>query len=119
MIRTTGAGSPSGLWEAIRVCVQSGREITRYASMVMYARMGEASATSGPVGGGVPVSSDWRDWRNWPDEREARKHAVIRDVEELLQEAIIMRDDATRRQMMCALSNLTCDLSTVIRVRSG
>lgn len=119
IIRTSRAGPPSGISWVARAQARSRREIHRYASAVLYARRGGASATSGAVGGGIPVSSDWRDWRTWPDEREARKQAVIREVEELLQEAIVMRDEDTRLQMMCALSNLTCDLSTVSRVRSG
>ena len=65
------------------------------------------------------MSSDWSDWRRWPAEREARKQAVIEEVQELLHEAIVMRDEDTRRRMMCALSNLTCDLSTASRVHSG
>jgi len=65
------------------------------------------------MGGGRTVATDWSDWRSWPAEREGRKQAVIREVEALLHEAIVMRDDATRREMMVALTALTTDLSSV------
>lgn len=94
---------------AARARARSRREIHRYASGVMYARRGGASATSGPVGGGVPVLSDLSDWRNWPAERAARVDAVTRQVEELLQESIVMHDDETRQRMMAALVALTVE----------
>lgn len=53
------------------------------------------------------MADDWSDWRTWPSERETRKADVIRQVEELLHEAIVMRDGETRARMMAALEALT------------
>lgn len=103
-------GNKAAISWVARAHARSRREIHRYALGVMYARRGGASATSGPVGGGVPVLSDLSDWRSFPERREARYKAALELIDEGLQEAIIMRDDEGRRRWMGALKSLTVDL---------
>lgn len=71
---------------------RSRREIHRYASAVMYARRGEAAATSGPVGGGVQVSSDWSDWRDWAAEDETDLDELVDLALRIFQRAQVRRN---------------------------
>lgn len=96
IIRTSRTGSPSGISWMARVQARSRREIHRYASAVMYARRGGAAATSGSVGGGVPVAlSDLSDWRSWPAERDAELDELEGRALRLLQAALVKKETET------------------------
>lgn len=69
MIRTTFVGPPSGRSWVAYLQAWSRSEIHRYASAVLYAWRGRASALG--HGGGAPaLDPDWHNWRTWPTEDE-------------------------------------------------
>lgn len=51
--------------------------------------------------------SEWSDWREWPAKRRARLDQAVADLEELLHECIVMRDEEDRARIMGALEMLT------------